>query len=66
MPIQWHNTIPPGYHRAANVIIDYDRAYHAFYGLLLACDKCGATVLETAYVVHDNWHVELAKLLAAS
>jgi hypothetical protein len=63
-PNPWNAEVPPGYHRAANVTIDYDGGNHALYGRLLNCDVCGSAVFETVYVVHNNWHVKLEKRLA--
>jgi hypothetical protein len=63
-PSPWRTEVPPGYHRAANVVIDYDGGNHSLYGRLLSCDACGSVVLETAFVVHDNFHAELKKEIA--
>jgi len=56
MMVKWNEPVPPGYRKAANVIVEYDAGNHTFYGRLLSCDTCGSAVLETAFVVHDSWH----------
>lgn len=63
-PTNWRLKAPDGYQRAANVIIDYDGGNHSIYGRLLSCGTCGAAVMETAAMVHDNWHELLQKQLS--
>ena len=64
MAIQWNDPLPVGYQRAANVVVNYDNSHHAFYGRLLACNRCGIAVPEASYTIHDNWHLALDEQLS--